>query len=121
MTLIPISPLGTGYRRLLVGRDERHVRRTGSGRLPSIPITHYLPGMTRAAETRALSAPPIEMARMNTVEPFARLKATLEAISRGHPAAEIGSLLTWAMDRMDLSGVPQATVVDVRGHASWTR
>ena len=38
----------------------------------------------------------IETAKMNGVEPYAYLKATLEAIAAGHPAARIDELLPWA-------------------------
>lgn len=33
---------------------------------------------------------------MDGVEPFAYLKATLEALAAGHPAARIDELLPWA-------------------------
>ena len=33
---------------------------------------------------------------MNGVEPYAYLKATLEAIAAGHPASRIDDLLPWA-------------------------
>ena len=38
----------------------------------------------------------IETAKMNGVEPYAYLKATLEAIATGHPASRIDELLPWA-------------------------
>ena len=37
----------------------------------------------------------IETAKINGVEPFAYLKATLEAIANGHPQARIDDLLPW--------------------------
>ena len=37
----------------------------------------------------------IETARINSVEPFAYLKATLEAIANGHPQNRIDDLLPW--------------------------
>lgn len=37
----------------------------------------------------------IETAKINGVEPFAYLKATLEAIARGHPQNRIDELLPW--------------------------
>ncbi|ETW10711.1 transposase IS66 [Roseivivax marinus] len=37
----------------------------------------------------------IETAKINGVEPFAYLKATLEAIANGHPNSEIDDLLPW--------------------------
>ncbi len=38
----------------------------------------------------------IETARLNGVEPFAYLTATLEAIAIGHPAPRIDDLMPWA-------------------------
>ena len=38
----------------------------------------------------------IETAKMNRVEPFSYLKATLEAIANGHPHSQIDQLLPWA-------------------------
>jgi transposase len=37
----------------------------------------------------------IETAKVNGVEPFAYLKATLEAIASGHPQSRIDNLLPW--------------------------
>lgn len=37
----------------------------------------------------------IETCKLNNVEPYAYLKATLEAIAAGHPAARIDQLLPW--------------------------
>jgi len=37
----------------------------------------------------------IATAKINWVEPFAWLKATLEAIANGHPASRIDQLLPW--------------------------
>jgi len=41
----------------------------------------------------------IETAKINGVEPFAYLKATLEAIARGHPASRIDELMPWAFSQ----------------------
>ena len=38
----------------------------------------------------------IETAKVNGVEPFAYLKATLEAIANGHPQSGIDDLLPWS-------------------------
>ncbi len=38
----------------------------------------------------------IETCKMNGVEPFAYIKATLEAIAAGHPASKIDDLMPWA-------------------------
>ncbi|SFQ78795.1 IS66 C-terminal element [Donghicola eburneus] len=37
----------------------------------------------------------IATAKVNNVEPFAYLKATLEAITAGHPTSRIDELLPW--------------------------
>ena len=37
----------------------------------------------------------IETAKVNDVEPFAYLKATLESIAIGHPQSRIDDLLPW--------------------------
>ena len=37
----------------------------------------------------------IETCKLNNVEPYAYLKATLEAIATGHPAAKIADLMPW--------------------------
>jgi len=38
----------------------------------------------------------IETCKLNGIEPFAYLKATLEAIAAGHPASQIDDLMPWA-------------------------
>ena len=40
----------------------------------------------------------IETAKMNRVEPYTYLKATLEAIAHGHPASKLDQLLPWAIN-----------------------
>ncbi|MGV0817509.1 IS66 family transposase [Martelella sp. AMO21009] len=40
-------------------------------------------------------ASPIETAKINGIEPFTYLKATLEAIANGHPQSRIDDLLPW--------------------------
>ena len=37
----------------------------------------------------------IETCKLNGVEPYAYLKATLEAIANGHPASRIDELIPW--------------------------
>jgi hypothetical protein len=37
----------------------------------------------------------IETCKLNNVEPYAYLKATLDAIANGHPAARIDELMPW--------------------------
>jgi len=40
----------------------------------------------------------IETCKLNDVEPFAYLKATLKAIASGHPADQIDDLMPWAFN-----------------------
>ena len=54
------------------------------------------PAMTKGAAAWGRIATLIETAKMNGVEPYAYLKATLEAIAAGHPASKIDELLPWA-------------------------
>ena len=37
----------------------------------------------------------VETAKINGIQPFAYLKATLEAIARGHPQSRIDDLMPW--------------------------
>jgi len=41
----------------------------------------------------------IETCKLNSIEPFAYLKATLEAIASGHPADQIDDLMPWAFNQ----------------------
>jgi transposase len=41
----------------------------------------------------------IETCKLNNVEPYAYLKATLEAIAQGHPAARIDELMPWNFNK----------------------
>ena len=41
----------------------------------------------------------IETAKLNGVEPYAYLKATLEAIAAGHPASRIDEMMPWNFDK----------------------
>ncbi|MCF6329318.1 MAG: transposase domain-containing protein, partial [Henriciella sp.] len=41
----------------------------------------------------------IETCKLNGVEPFAYLKATLQAIASGHPVAQIDDLMPWAFNQ----------------------
>ena len=38
----------------------------------------------------------IATAKMNRIDPFAYLKATLEALANGHPQSRIDDLMPWA-------------------------
>ena len=46
--------------------------------------------------TRAHTASLTETAKMNGVDPYPCLKATLEVIAAGRPASDIDELLPWA-------------------------
>ncbi len=52
-------------------------------------------GHDEGGRTWARAASLIATAKINGVEPFAYLKATLEAIAAGHPASRIDELLPW--------------------------
>ena len=41
----------------------------------------------------------LQARKLNGVEPYAYLKATLEAIAKGHPAARIDELMPWNFDK----------------------
>jgi transposase len=41
----------------------------------------------------------IETCKMNDIEPFAYIKATLDAIASGHPASRINELMPWAFNQ----------------------
>lgn len=52
-------------------------------------------GHDEGGRTWARIASLIATAKINSVEPFAYLKATLEAVAAGHPQARIDDLLPW--------------------------
>jgi transposase len=52
-------------------------------------------GHDEGGRTWARIASLIETCKLNGVEPYAYLKATLEAIAAGHPAARINELMPW--------------------------
>jgi len=56
-------------------------------------------GHDEGAQNWARIASLIATCKMNSVEPFAYLKATLEAIAVGHPHADIDDLLPWAFPK----------------------
>ncbi|MEO9518153.1 MAG: transposase domain-containing protein [Paracoccaceae bacterium] len=43
----------------------------------------------------------METCKLNNVEPYAYLKATLEAIAKCHPAARIDELMPWNLKQND--------------------
>ncbi len=53
-------------------------------------------GHDEGGRTWARLASLIGTCRLNDIEPFAYLTATLEAIAHGHPAAGIDDLMPWA-------------------------
>ena len=52
-------------------------------------------GHDEGGQSWARFASVIETCKLNGVEPYAWLKATLEAIATGHPGADIDALLPW--------------------------
>jgi transposase len=56
-------------------------------------------GHDEGGRTWARIASLIETCKLNRVEPYAYLKATLEAIAKGHPAAHIDELMPWSFDK----------------------
>ena len=67
--------------------------RTSSARLLSIARMHCSPATMKAVEAWGRIASLIETAKINGIEPFAYLKATLEAIAGGHPNDRLDELL----------------------------
>ena len=51
------------------------------------------------ARNRGRIAALIETCKLNNVEPYAYLKATLKAIAQGHRAANIDKLMPWNIDK----------------------
>lgn len=56
-------------------------------------------GHDEGARSWARIASLIATCKINGVEPYARIKATLEAIARSHPQSRIDDLMPWAFDR----------------------
>ena len=56
-------------------------------------------GHDEGGRTWARIASLIGTCRLNGVETYAYLRATLEAVARGHPAGEIDALMPWAFDQ----------------------
>jgi transposase len=56
-------------------------------------------GHDEGGRTWARIASLIETCKLNGVEPYAYLKATLEAIAAGHPSARIDELMPWNFDK----------------------
>ena len=51
----------------------------------------------------------IETCKLNNVEPYAYLKATLEAIAASHPAARIDELIAMELPKISVTGHPETT------------
>ena len=56
---------------------------------------HYVPGPDEGAQNWARLASLIRTCKLNGIEPFAYMKATLEALAAGHRNADIDMLLPW--------------------------
>jgi hypothetical protein len=56
-------------------------------------------GHNEGGRTWARVASLIETCKLNGVEPYAYLKATLEAIAAGHPSTRIDELTLWNFDK----------------------
>jgi len=56
-------------------------------------------GHDEGGRTWARLASLIATCKINSVEPYAWMKTTLEAIAQGHPQARIDELMPWAFDR----------------------
>jgi transposase len=56
-------------------------------------------GHDEGGRTWARIASLIETCKLNCVEPYAYLKATLEAIAAGHPSTRIDELMPWNFDK----------------------
>jgi transposase len=69
---------------------ERAIRPTALNRKNALFAGH-----DEGGRTWARIASLIETCKLNGVEPYAYLKATLEAIAKGHPAARIDQLMPW--------------------------
>ena len=98
-----------GLHRPALGRAEgvsrRRARRDGlrqrgkSHQHPPVALNRknaLFAGHNEGAAAWGRIASLIETAKMNGVEPYAYLKATLEAIAAGHPASRIDELLPWS-------------------------
>jgi hypothetical protein len=53
-------------------------------------------GSDGGAENWAIVASLIATCKLNGVEPYAWMKATLEAIANGHPQSRIDEMMPWA-------------------------
>jgi transposase len=71
--------------------------------LRAVPAGFYFrtkpASLDEGGRTWARIASLIETCKLNGVEPYAYLKATLEAIAAGHPSARIDELMPWNFDK----------------------
>jgi len=56
-------------------------------------------GHDEGGHTWARMASLIETCKLNSIDPYAYLRATLEAITNGHPKSQIDDLMPWAFDK----------------------
>jgi transposase len=56
-------------------------------------------GHDEGGRTWARMASLIETCKLNSSDPYAYLRATLEAITKGHPKSQIDDLMPWAFDK----------------------
>ena len=73
---------------------ERAIRPIALNRKNALFASH-----DEGGRTWARIASLIETCKLNNVEPYAYLKATLEAIAAGHPAARIDELMPWKFNK----------------------
>ena len=67
----------------------------------ALPLQHPTGPIVYGADQRRSCLPSnIQTAKLNGVEPYAWLKATLEAIAAGHPNSRIDDLLPWTFDSL---------------------
>ena len=86
---LPIDEMALLRHYTLDDEDIEHIR---TRRRPENQIGFALHTWARIASL-------IETCKLNNVEPYAYLKATLEAIAAGHPAARIDELMPWHFDK----------------------
>ena len=82
---------GDGHVEMDTNLVENAIRPLALGRKNALFAGH-----DEGGRTWARLASLIGTCRLNGVEPFAYLAATLEAVARGHPQAEIDALMPWA-------------------------
>jgi transposase len=87
-----INPARNAIRPLTLNRSEEDRK---SVQWMLFPTNAFFAGHDEGGRALARRASLIETAKMNGLEPFSWLTATLEAISAGHAARRIDELLPW--------------------------